>query len=228
MRESQAGFTLVELVIGAAVAAVVIGALVLFASRLTQTTVALDSRVQSQSAAERLMERLPTEAASAWAVYVPASDVNGNANTDGHEIDFFSEDGSHRPYSWAYTFDAAQKQVTRYAVASGAPASPGEVIAPIDTFAAASISVAQLGTIDPLFAGATATPVTYTFDASSSAIGGNALVRLRIGASGVDRSELLASGTAPTTFTVVVNYTPSPTPVVTPTPTPIPFTLATP
>ncbi len=228
MRENQAGFTLVELVIGAAIAAVVIGGLVLFASRLAQTTATLDARVQGQSAAQRLMERLPVEAASAWAVYVPATDVNGNANADGHEIDFFTEDGSHRPYSWAYAFDAAQKTVTRYAFAPGTAASAGEVIAPIDTFAASTVSVSQLGTIDPLFAGATATPVTYAFDASSSAVGGNALIQLQLGANGVDRRELLASGTAPTTFTVIVNYTPSPTPVITPTPVPLVLTPATP
>ncbi len=228
VRESQAGFTLVELVIGAAIAAVAIGGLVVFASRLTQTTSALGTRVQSQSAVERFMERVAAEAASAWAVYVPLTDVNGNANADGHEIDFFTEDGSHRPYSWAYTFDAAQKRVTRYAFAPGSPPSAGEVLAPIDAFGASTVAVTQLGTIDPLFAGTTATPVTYAFDASPSAIGGNALIRLQIHASGVDRSELLASGSAPTTFTVIVKYTPSPTPIVTPTPTPIPFTRATP
>jgi hypothetical protein len=228
VRESQAGFTLVELVIGAAVAAVVIGSLVLFASRLALTTSALDTRVQSQSAVERLMERLATEAASAWAVYIPPSDVNGNANADGHEVDFFAEDGSHRPYSWAYTFDGSRKQLTRYAFAPGVPASAGEVTSPIDGFLASTVSVGQIGAVDPLFAGATTTPVTFTFDASPPAVGGNALVQLQIDASGVDRRELLASETAPTTFTVVVKYTPSPTPIVTPTPTPIPFTLATP
>lgn len=228
VRESQAGFTLVELVIGAAIAAVVIGALVAFASRLAQTTSALGTRVQSQSAAQRLMERLTAEAASAWAVYVPATDVNGNANADGHEIDFFSEDGSHRAYSWAYSFDATQKAITRYAFAPGTAAIAGEAIGPIDTFAATTVPVTQVGTIDPLFAGSSASPVLYRFDASPSAVGGNALVRLQIGASGVNRSELLASGGAPTTFTVIVNYTPSPAPIVTPTPVPLIFTPATP
>lgn len=228
MRESQAGFTLVELVVGAAIAAVVIGGLVLAASRLTLTTAALDTRVQSISASERLVERLTAEAASAWAVYVPATDVNGNANADGHEVDFFSEDGAHRAYSWAYTFDANQKRVTRYAFASGAAPSAGEEIGPIDAFAATTVAVTQVGPIDPLFAGAIASPVSYAFDAAPSAVGGNALVQLQISASGVDRRELLASGTAPTTFTVIVNYTPSPAPLVTPTPTAIPWTLATP
>ncbi|MBV8639690.1 MAG: prepilin-type N-terminal cleavage/methylation domain-containing protein [Candidatus Eremiobacteraeota bacterium] len=228
MRESQAGFTLVELMIGAAITAIVIGALVAFASRLTLTTTALGARVQSQSAAERLMERLTTEAASAWAVYVPSTDVNGNANADGHEIDFFSEDGSHRPYSWSYTFDATHQQITRYAYAPGAPASPGETIGPVDRFTATTVSVTQLGSVDPLFAGATATPVSYGFDTAASAVGGNALVQLQIRSFGVDRSELLASGTAPTTFTVIVNYTPSPTPVATATPFPLLMTPATP
>ncbi len=228
VRESQAGFTLVELVVAAAIAAVVIGSLVTFASRLTQATSALGTRVQSQSAAERLMERLTAEAASAWAVYVPATDVNGHANSDGHELDFFSEDGAHRPYSWAYVFDTTQRRITRYAFAAGTAPTAGEVIGPIDAFTATALSVAQLPAADPLFAGATATPVTYGFDASPSAVGGNALVQLQIIASGVHRNELLASATAPTTFTVIVNYTPSPAPVATPTPVPLFMTPATP
>ncbi len=217
-----------ELLIGAAIATIVVGALVAFASRLTQTTSALGTRVQSQSAAARLMERLTAEASSAWAVYVPVTDVNGNANADGHELDFFSEDGSHRPYSWAYTFDAAHAAITRYAFAPGTPPSAGEVIAPIDAFVATSIAVTRLPAVDPLFAGATATAVAYGFDASPSAAGGNGLVQLRISASGVSRNELLASVTAPTTFTVIVIYTPSPPPVATPTPAPLLMTPATP
>ncbi len=228
MRERQAGFTLVELVIGAAIAAVVIGGLVLLVSRLAQATSSLGTRVQSQGAAERLMERLASEAASAWAVYVPSTDVNGNANSDGHELDFFSEDGSHRAFLWAYLFDATQKTITRYSFAPGVAPSAGEVIGPIDTFVATTVPVTQVGTVDPLFADATATAVTYGFNVAPAAVGGNALVHLQIGATGVNRNELLASESAPTTFTVIVNYTPSPTPVVTPTPTPIPFTLATP
>jgi prepilin-type N-terminal cleavage/methylation domain-containing protein len=228
VRERQAGFTLVELLIAAAIASIVIGGLVVFASRLAQTTSTLGMRVQSQSATERLMERLSTEAASAWAVYVPATDVNGNANADGHELAFFSEDGSHRPYAWAYSFDATRKQITRYAFAPGNAASAGETIEPIDTFTATSVPVTQIGTVDPLFNGSTAPPVAYSFGASPDAVGGNAVVQLQITASGVERNELLASATAPTTFTVIVNYTPSPTPVVTATPTPLVITPATP
>ena len=228
MRERQAGFTLVETLIGAAVAAIVIGGLVVLASRLTQTTSALGTRVQSQSAVERLLERLSAEAASAWAVYVPADDINGNANADGHEVDFFSEDGSHRPFAWAYSFDATHKRITRYAFAPGGAASAGETIQPVDAFTATSVAITQVGTIDPLFRGSVAQPVAYAFGASPDAVGGNALVQLQIIASGVDRNELLASATAPTTFTVIVNYTPSPTPVVTATPTPMVITPATP
>lgn len=228
MRENQAGFTLVELLIGAAIAAIVIGALVAFAARLTETTTALGSRVQGQSAAERLMERLTTEASGAWAVYVPATDVNGSSNADGHELDFFSEDGSHRPYAWAYAFDPEHRQITRYAFAPRVSPIAGETIAPVDGFTATTITVTQLGGIDPLFAGAAATPVSYGFDAAPSAVGGNALVQLHVSAPGVDRNELLASATAPTTFTVVVEYTPSPTPVATATPIPLLMTPATP
>jgi type II secretory pathway pseudopilin PulG len=201
VRERERGFTLVEYVIGAAIASVMLLLAVAFSS--------LDVRVQSSSAAERLAERLETEAASAWAVYAPGPS----------EVDFFSEDGSHRAYTWSYAYDAATKMVAR---------SSGERFGPFDSFSVTAVSVAQLGAIDPLFSGARATPVTYRYAASAQAIGGNALVDVHVAGSGVDRTMLLASATAPTTFTVVVNYTPSPAPVPTATPTPLVMQLATP
>lgn len=227
MRESEAGFTLIELLVGAAIAAVVLLLAVTFVARLTGWTASLDRRVQSNGAAERLMDRLETEAASAWAVYVPATDVLGNANADGHEIDLYAQDGSHRPYQWAYAYDAASKTITRYSDAPGVGAQAGEQIGPLDAFSAVAVDVTQLGTMDSLFAGATAPRVRYAFPATS-AVGGNALVDVTFTASGVNRDELLASGTAPTTYTVVLTYTPSPAPLATATPPPLVMTSATP
>jgi hypothetical protein len=113
------------------------------------------------------------------------------------EIAFTSQDGAHRTYAWSYTFDAAAKTVTR---------STGEVYTGIDALTAAS----AVPNADPLFAGASVANVSAT-----------QMVDVQIEASGVSRDVLLASGDAPTSFTVVAQYTPSPTPVVTPTPVPL-------
>ncbi len=227
-RSRESGFTLVETLVGAAIAAIVLWGLVAAANRLAAWTTAADQRVTAQAGAWRLLERLSSEAASAWAVYVPATDVLGNSNADGHEVDFFSEDSSHRPYGWSYTYDATSHIVTRYAIAGGV-ATGGDTIADIDSFVATPANVTQLSdssspAYDPLFAGAAAPDVPFSFSAMPSATGGNRLVAIQLVASGVDRTVLLASEDAPTAFTVVVNYTPSPAPIATATPSPLVMT----
>jgi prepilin-type N-terminal cleavage/methylation domain-containing protein len=223
--DRQSGFTLIETLVGAAIGAVMIWGLLVLADRMVASASAAALRANAGANAARLIERLSSEAASAWAVYVPATDSLGKSNGDGHELDFFSEDGAHRVYAWAYTFDAATTSLTRYALVAGGTPVAGDVIAHIDTFSATPASVTNLGTsssaaYDPLFASANAVDVPYAFAAMQSAVGGNRLVVVAIIASGVNRSVLLASEDAPTTFTVVVNYTPSPAPVVTATPAP--------
>jgi Tfp pilus assembly protein PilV len=198
----EAGFTLLETLIAAAIGVTMVWGLLVFANRLIAWGNAANQRVNAVANAGRLVERMSSEAASALAVYVPAG---------SNEVDFFAEDGAHRTYTWSYIFDAATSSVT----------SRGEVYTDIDSFSATPLTVGQLGTYDPLFATASATDVPFTFSAMPGAVGGNRLVAVQITASGVDRSVLLASADAPTAFTVVVTYTPSPAPVATPTPAPL-------
>ena len=226
--ERQAGFTLIETLIGAAIAVIMIWALVAMADRLAAAAAAANQRVVAGANAARLVERLSAEAAGSLAVYVPATDVLGQNNGDGHEIDIYTQDGAHRSYAWAYTFDAAAQTLTRYTLTAGSAPVAGDVLSDIDRFSAGAATVAQLGVpsslaYDPLFAGANAADVPYSFATMPNAVGGNRLVVVQLAASGVDRSVLLASEDAPTAFTVLVNYTPSPAPVITPTPSPIPM-----
>ena len=223
---SELGFSLVEVVIGGAIAVFVLLAVLAVTNTIGATAARLNARVQAQSAADRLTERLSTEATAAWAVFVPASDVLGNDNADGHEIDLFSEDGAHRPYASAYTYDQQTKLVTRYAYAPGIAPAASETIGPLDTFAAAAADVTDLANpssaaYDALFATATAPVVHFTFAAMPGAVGGNGVVHVHLVASGVDRTAMLASATAPTTFTVVIPYTPPPA-SATSTPAPLP------
>jgi type II secretory pathway pseudopilin PulG len=226
--ERQAGFTLIETLLGAAIAVLMMWTLVAMADRLVASAAAANLRLRAGANATRLIERLSSEAASSLAVYVPATDALGQSNGDGHEVDFFAQDGAHRSYAWAYTFNTAAQTLTRYTLTGGGAPLAGDALGGIDAFSATAASVTQLGSssslaYDPLFAGVNAPDVTYTFDAMPNAIGGNRLVVVQIVASGVNRSVLLASDDAPTAFTVVVDYTPSPAPVVTATPSPIPI-----
>jgi hypothetical protein len=162
-----------------------------------------------------MADRLTADASSAWSIFVPARDVLGTTNADGHEVDFASEDASHRSYWWAYDYDARASQVTLYTYAPGTPASAGDVFSGITAFAAETHPLTDLAApssdvYDALFAGDTLTPVDVPFQWGGSAVGGNRLTRLRVQAPGIDRTLLLATGTAPTHFTVIVDYTPPP------------------
>lgn len=226
--DRQAGFTLIETLLGAAIAVVMVWALVAMANRLVASAAAANLRLRAGANAARLIERLSSEAASSLAVYVPATDALGQSNGDGHEVDFFAQDGAHRTYGWAYTFNRKAQTLTRYALTGGSTPVAGDALDGIDAFSATAASVTQLETpsspaYDPLFAGTNAPDVPYTFAAMPNAVGGNRLVVVQLVASGVNRSVLLASDDAPTAFTVVVDYTPSPAPVVTATPSPVPM-----
>ncbi len=222
---AQRGFTLIETMIAAGIFATIAAALVVMANRTVAASGAFALRMNAAAGAGTLVERLTSDAASAFAVYVPATDALGDPNADGHEIDFYAQDGSHRPLTWAYRFDAAASTVTRYTIGTGTPGA-GTSIAHIDGFVATAVRASDLGNAagpayDPLFSGAHAPDVPFGFAAMPAAIGGNRLVELTIAASGIKRRVCLAAADAPTAFTVVVTYTPSPAPVATPTPVPL-------
>lgn len=167
----------------------------------------------ARSQSDQLVERMRSEAMSAWSISVPASDVNGNSNADGHEIDFGTEDQTRARYLWCYLFDAGARTVTRYTLAPGASPQAGPVYSQITAFSAqafpaSAVSQPSSALYDPLFAGAMVTPVSYQLPDGSLA--GNAFVNVAVGAAGTSRSVLLATGVAPTQFTVIVQYTPEP------------------
>ena len=218
--DRQSGFTLIEAMIGAAIGLIVVWGLLVFAGRVLGWANAANQRVNAVANADRLIERMSSDAVSALAVYVPATDALGTSNGDGHEVDFFTEDGAHRIYGWAYTFSAATGTLTRYALNPGAAATAGDTLDDLDSFSASALTVGQLGSYDPLFAAASAPDVPFTFSAMPGVVGGNRLVAVQLTASGVNRSVLLAGADAPTAFTVVVTYTASPAPVATATPIP--------
>jgi hypothetical protein len=220
MARDEAGLSLIEVVVGGAVATIVLLAVLTVTRQTIDSAARADARIRAAAVVDRLVERLTAEAASSWAVFVPPADVLGAANADGHEVDFFSEDGSHRPYAWAYRYDAASKHLTRYSYAPGVAAGASDDLGAFASFAATATEVNATG--DPLFAHATAPLVHYSYAAMNGAVGGNAIVAVHFSNAASDRTALLASATAPTTFTFVITYTPAPPPAATPTPTPLP------
>jgi hypothetical protein len=212
---------LIEVLVAAGVAFVLTWLLVRLASETIFASAHLSARLDGRSATDRLAERLESDAAGAWSIFVPAADVFGANNADAHELDFATEDASHHTYWWAYAYAPATQLVTVYAYAPGSAPIAGDVFDGITGFGAESHPVTDLSDprsdiYDALFSDTTVTPVDFDFGWSNSlASGGNRLTRVQLEATGVDRTILLSSATAPTHFTVVVEYTPPP---ATPTP----------
>jgi prepilin-type N-terminal cleavage/methylation domain-containing protein len=213
---AQRAFSLVELMVAAAIAAMLSWVLVSALHATIVHAAHLDARLTSRASIDRLTDRLNGDAASAWSVFVPGTDVLGAKNADGHEIDFVSESASRDTYWWAYTFDATNGRVTKYTYVPGAKPIAGDAFDSIDGFAAelhpvTDVATASSDVYDPLFASANATAVNFDFGwPAAAAAGGNHLVRIELTGTGIDRTLLLASATAPSHFTVIVNYTPPP------------------
>ena len=213
--ETQRGFTLLETLVGAAIGVTLGWALLAIVHAVIFGAAHLDARVNARAAADRLDDRLASDALGAWSIFVPSDDVLGAANADGHEVDFVTENGAHEQFWWAYAYDAATHAVTRYAYVPGAPPTAGDRYESIDGFEARVYAVTDVADptsaiYDPLLAGARATPVEFAYAWNAQATGGNHLVRVRAYGEGVDRSTLLSSGTAPSHFTAIVEYTPAP------------------
>ena len=232
MSERERAFTVVEVLFAAAIASFVIFGLVAIAARTSASAALLNDRLVAQRAASRLSERLASESGAAWAVFVPPTDVLGAGNADGHEVDFIAEDATRAPYAWAYRFDAAAKTLTRYAYAPGEAAQAGEVVGKFDAFAATMHDASDVAApanplYDPLFANATVQNVRYDLGILAGADGGNGVIDIAFRAHGVAERVAVASGTAPTSFTIVLPYTPPPS-TATPTPGPLPTLTPTP
>lgn len=213
--ESQRGFSLVETIVAAAIAVLLGLQLVAMTHATVFGAQRLDERLRSRTSADRLEERLVADASTAWSIFVPSAGVDGRRNADGHEIDFVTEDGSHAPSWWAYAFDAASDRVTRYAYVPGKTAIAGEHYDDVTGLSARTHPVSDVGrrssdVYDPLFAAASVPDVTVDFGWNPAATGGNQLVDVRVTGAGIKRRLVLSPATAPSRFTVVVNYTPAP------------------
>jgi type II secretory pathway pseudopilin PulG len=210
----EAGTTLVEVLVVAAIGVLVLGAAFALFARVARAQARAQHAAMARAQAGRLEDRLRDDAANAWAIFVPKRDALGNANADGHELDFYAQDAERNAYLWGYDYDPGSESVTRYAYPAAGAAQPGEAFPGITAFAARAVGVNAPGdpaspAYDPLFAGDGAVPVVYSFGPDGPS-GGNGFVSTRFAAGTTVVSETLSPATAPTHFTIVVDYTPSP------------------
>lgn len=203
---------------------VIIGMLLLQAasSFLHWSALAAQRNTENASLGE-LADRWEADEDSAWAIFTPPGDVLGASNADGHEVDFFTRDGHGRAYFWAYTFDSQAHTITRYLYdAPGSAPAKDTVYAGITKFATrtyplTALQDASTPVYSPLYASATLQSGTVLFYPAMPWIaGGNNITWLRVETAANVREMQLATQTAPTGFTIVLSYTPSPAPSPTP------------
>lgn len=219
MQERARGFTLIEFIVAASLTVIltaIASAMILPALR----AMTLQSVRDTQTASiESLVDQWRSDERSAWAIFTPAQDVNGVSNDDGHELDMFRRDQESRSQFWAYRFDETAHAVTRYLYSDiGSNPVADETYAGITSFSARTYPVTALSDpssaiYSPLFKGVGLTPASVRFfgDQHPEVAGGNQITHVRVATAVTVRDLLLATESAPSGFTIVLRYTPSPT-----------------
>ena len=212
----QRGFSLVEVLVTAAIAILLGTAMAALVHAFAGWSASAAQTVRSQAVLDRFTERWYAESATAWSIFTPALDVHGISNADGHEFDIATEDAQRRPSYRAYCFDPATQTVNEYAYGSpgGAPVAAASVtnvsVFDAHTYPASALRDPSSPVHDALFDGATIADAGVTVGLGSEAMGGNSITRVHVASGGQDRVLLLASETAPSGFTIVLTYTPAP------------------
>ncbi len=210
---AERGSTLLDVLlasaIGAMIAIVSLGLIRVGLGLSVRTTDTARNFTHTQTVVDRLRAR----ASSAWSVFVPAIDVFGHGNNDGHEIDFFTESADHVPLFWAESYDASARTLTGYTYATPGdpPTVHDEPIGNVRAFTARycpleDLALATSPFYDPLFARATLHDTDLALTGEPGVHSGNAFVSLQFTIGKVEQETTLAAATAPTGFTVIVPY----------------------
>jgi type II secretory pathway pseudopilin PulG len=208
--------TLVELMLAAAIFAVVTFILVGLIYEYNLGTKRLSASQHARAEVAHLLDQWESDQSSADAVFIPDSDVLGADNTTlPHEVDFYTKDASSRPYYWAYLYDAAAQTLQRYDYPNpGAAASKdGNPFTAITKFAPSLHAISEVTNASspiymPIFASAQNYDVPL--GAGNKVVGGTHIVHIVLATANETVPVELEAGGAPSGFTVVLNYTPAP------------------
>lgn len=179
-KRAQSGVTLLELVVATGIFAIVALVTGELFGHALHWSDAVAARNREQTAVEELTARWQADADAAWAI-----------TAQGNQLQFYRRDGF------------GQTHVSTYL-------SP---IAGVGTFSAQTYPVTALQDpaspiYNPLFAGAQLVPAAVEFEPGSR--GGNAVTAVTLASAHYSRTLLLVTRTAPSGFTIVMRYTPSP------------------
>ncbi|GEM_PF-2204064 len=230
-RSGERGFTLVEILVATGVWIVLGGTLLYLTQGLLSDAKLVAERQSAYTELTHLLEVWESEATSSLAIFVPATDVLGFDNSDGHELDFYSRDAARQGHFWAYRWDAKALTLQRYTYSvRGGPAAPSDPpVAGITALSAVRVPASTLSR--PFLAGYVPRDVVVNFG-YPDVNGGNAITDVTV-ASARNRFEIeLLPGTMASGFGVIVGTfqptaipAPSSLPSVTPPPTSTPGKL---
>lgn len=214
-RARECGFTLIEVLFAAAGFVILTVGLVMLFGGFVQGAAKQSAQHGASEAAWRVVAELERDAQTAIAIFIPATDVLGNANADGHEVDFYTKDATRAAAFAAYRFDAAALTITRYTYAQpGATATAVGTPIAATGFAAATLLASALATdpsVSPLLGGYTPQDIALQVG-YAGVIGGNALVSVNVVTSAKNLTVRLLPGVLPASFTIVGTSTPTPAP----------------
>ena len=218
-RSGERGFTLVEVLVAAGLWVVLGGTLLLVTQGLLSATRTAVAQQHAYVTLTGLIDTLDAESSSALAIFVPPTDVLGTANSDGHELDFYSRDAQQYGRFWAYRWNRQTSTLQRYTYsAPGSAATPSDApITGVSAFTAARTLASSLGAV---FANGYVTrDVAVNFN-YPNVDGGNAITSVTFADSRDTFKLELLPGTMTSGFAVVVaTFTPTPAPSPTPVPT---------
>ncbi len=225
---AEHGFSIIEVLIAGAIIAVMglIGLTTCKAvAGITQT---IYTAGHDAAAVDAQITQLRNDAASAFAVFVPAADMQGAPNggpSGAHEIDYYAKGDAGQDLLWRYFFDAAQHTLARFdydsAGTSGVrdpatgridPAAQYPPLHGITAFSARAVPANELLASDEdRYAGLAAllsrTPQAYAVrydrpDFDIPAAGGNGVVIVTLANAAAARMVHLAVGALPSGFTI--------------------------
>ncbi|HET7813525.1 MAG TPA: hypothetical protein VFL13_04060, partial [Candidatus Baltobacteraceae bacterium] len=182
------------------------------------------ARFRDASTLAHLSSLWYAEQDDAWAIFTPPNDLTGKPNADGHELDFYAQDESGTDRFWAYSFDAPSHTLTRYVYsAPGASATIDQTFSGIASFAAHTYPLTALQDssspiYSPVYANATLHDGAVRFFAATAPwiAGGNQITDVRVTSTTQTLEFHLSTQSAPSGYTVVLNYTPAPSPSASP------------
>jgi len=216
-------YTLIELLIGLAVGLLSLGLILSAIMGMVNATRTVRQHQADFTSANELMDALLRSSDSATAMFIPAVDILGTANTDGHALGFLAKGHADVPYFWQFVYDANAHTVTEYDYSNfsvPAPVAHGAPFVNVLAFSASRITADRL--TDPFLQGYV--PTSYELDTGFPGVKmGNTLyaVTLQVGPQQQRSAHLLPSTTV-SGFNLVITGgsvgSPPPTPVGGPTP----------